>query len=218
MLRVAPPKTKAGIRTLPLPALVVTELLLHLSQYAIGPAGLPFTTPAGTVLNQNDRRHREWNHARLRTYGIPPDVTFHRLRHTRSPDPNAKPTGRRTVVQGDPATRRALELENESADTLAKAGYDVEQNPDVSGPRNPDYRIEGKVFDNYAPHGNENTVYQTIGDKVAKGQADRLVLNLADSRQDAGTISQWLKDYPVNGLKEVIFINKDGTIQDLVLP
>lgn len=59
-----PPKTKAGIRTLPLPALVVAELLLQLSQYPPGPVGLLFTTPAGTVLNQNNWRRREWNRAR----------------------------------------------------------------------------------------------------------------------------------------------------------
>jgi len=76
-----PPKTKAGIRTLPLPALVVAELLLHLSQYPLGPAGLLFTTPVGTVLNQNNWRRREWNRARTYAYGVPRDVTFHRLRH-----------------------------------------------------------------------------------------------------------------------------------------
>ena len=59
-----PPKSKASIRTLPLPNLVVAELLLHLSQYPIGPAGLLFTTPAETVLNQNNWRRREWNRAR----------------------------------------------------------------------------------------------------------------------------------------------------------
>ena len=77
-----PPKTKAGIRTLPLPNLVVAELLLHLSQYPTGPAGLLFTTPTGTVLNQNNWRRREWNRARMWAYGVPRDVTFHRLRHT----------------------------------------------------------------------------------------------------------------------------------------
>jgi integrase len=77
-----PPKTKAGIRTLPLPNLVVAELLLHLSQYPTGPAGLLFTTPAGGVLNQSNWRRREWNRARTWAYGVPRDVTFHRLRHT----------------------------------------------------------------------------------------------------------------------------------------
>ncbi len=77
-----PPKSKAGIRVLPLPALAVAELLLHLSQHPLGPAGLLFTTPAGTVLNQNNWRRREWNRARAWAYGVPRDVTFHRLRHT----------------------------------------------------------------------------------------------------------------------------------------
>jgi integrase len=77
-----PPKSKAGIRVLPLPALAVAELLLHLSQHPLGPADLLFTTPTGTVLNQNNWRRREWNHARSWAYGVPRDVTFHRLRHT----------------------------------------------------------------------------------------------------------------------------------------
>jgi integrase len=59
-----PPKTNAGIRTLPLPDLGVAELLQHLSQYPPGPAGLLFSTPAGAVLNQNNWRRREWNRAR----------------------------------------------------------------------------------------------------------------------------------------------------------
>lgn len=52
-------KSKAGIRTLPLPALAIAELRLHLSLYLLGPAGLVFTNPAVAVLNQNNWRHRE---------------------------------------------------------------------------------------------------------------------------------------------------------------
>jgi integrase len=77
-----PPKSKAGTRVLPLPAPAVAELRLYLSQYPLGPAGLLFTTPSGAVLNQNNWRRREWNRARLWAYGVPRDVTFHRLRHT----------------------------------------------------------------------------------------------------------------------------------------
>lgn len=54
-----PPKSKAGIRTLPLPALAIAELRLHLTQYPLGPAALLFTTPASAVLNQNNWRRRE---------------------------------------------------------------------------------------------------------------------------------------------------------------
>ena len=38
-----PPMNKAGIRTLPLPALAIAELLRHLSEYPLGPAGLNST-------------------------------------------------------------------------------------------------------------------------------------------------------------------------------
>ncbi|MBV9024027.1 MAG: hypothetical protein JO362_09585 [Streptomycetaceae bacterium] len=67
------------------------------------------------------------------------------------PDPNARPTGRRTELDGSAEKQRGLRRESESADTLAKAGYQVEQNPDVPGDKNPDYRVEGKIFDCYAP-------------------------------------------------------------------
>lgn len=77
-----PPKGKAGICTLPLPALAIADLLLHLSQYPLGPAGLLFTTLTGAVLNQNSWRRRECNRARAWACGAPGDVTFHRLRHT----------------------------------------------------------------------------------------------------------------------------------------
>jgi hypothetical protein len=70
------------VRVLPLPALAVAELRLHLSQYPLRPAGLLFTTPAGTVLNQNNWRRREWNSARVWAYCVSRDVTFHRLWHT----------------------------------------------------------------------------------------------------------------------------------------
>jgi hypothetical protein len=48
--------------------------------------------------------------------------------------------------------QQALMRENELADILAQAGHDVEQNPlSPNPPKKPDYRREGKIFDNYAP-------------------------------------------------------------------
>ena len=68
-------------------------------------------------------------------------------------DLGAKPTGERTVAKhaADSETKRGLGRENESADLLADAGYNVHQNPKVTGDKNPDYLIEGRIFDNYAP-------------------------------------------------------------------
>lgn len=56
----------------------------------------------------------------------------------------------------DEATRRSLIRENEAAETIAKNGYNIEQDPVIEGTtRNPDYLIEGEIFDCYSPA--ENT-------------------------------------------------------------
>ncbi|MBE8614144.1 hypothetical protein CYG68_17350 [Morganella morganii] len=46
---------------------------------------------------------------------------------------------------------RSLNRENESAKILSESGFNVEQNPTVVGDKKPDYRINGGIFDNYAP-------------------------------------------------------------------
>ena len=46
---------------------------------------------------------------------------------------------------------RSLNRENESAQILSKSGFHVEQNPAVLGNKDPDYRINGEIFDKYAP-------------------------------------------------------------------
>ncbi|MGH3896729.1 MAG: hypothetical protein ACRDTA_00460, partial [Pseudonocardiaceae bacterium] len=68
-------------------------------------------------------------------------------------DPDAVPGGTRTTIppNAGPVQVRSLNRENDSAEILARAGYDVEQNPSVPGDKEPDYRIEGLIFDNYAP-------------------------------------------------------------------
>ncbi len=49
--------------------------------------------------------------------------------------------------------------ENESADTFAQHGYDVEQNPPPKpNGKEPDYKIEGEYFDNYAPRPATSTI------------------------------------------------------------
>lgn len=134
---------------------------------------------------------------------------------SREPDPNAEPGGRPTHIneKNDADTKRSLQRENESASTLAKAGYDVEQNPSVPGDKNPDYRIEGQIFDNYAPKtGNARNIADTIEGKVLSGQTDRVVLNLTDSAVDPAKLRAQLRDWPIEGLKEVIVIDKQGNV------
>ncbi|MPZ83815.1 MAG: hypothetical protein GEV28_26855 [Actinophytocola sp.] len=132
-----------------------------------------------------------------------------------SPDPNAEPGGHPTRIRDndDAATKRSLQRENESAQTLARQGYDVEQNPTVPGNKNPDYKIEGEVFDNYAPSGsNPRNIAANIQEKIDSGQTERVVLNLADSNVDPDALRAQLRDWPIEGLKEVVVIDKNGNV------
>ena len=114
----------------------------------------------------------------------PPDSTGGGGDHTqpsRDPDPNAQPDGRPTRIRDSeaPENKRALQRENESATTLARQGYDIEQNPTVPGDKNPDHHIEGQIFDNYAPSSDSaRNIADNIERKVVNGQTDRVVLNL----------------------------------------
>jgi peptidoglycan hydrolase-like protein with peptidoglycan-binding domain len=125
-----------------------------------------------------------------------------------------KPTGRRTKVgpQDDPATRRSLQRENESADVLADHGYKVEQRPNVPGGKKPDYEIEGEIFDCKAPStGNPRSAATAMKDAMERGQADRFVLNLEDSTLTPEAMKKQLSDWPIDGLKEVLAI-KNGQV------
>ncbi|WP_141243368.1 hypothetical protein [Bordetella genomosp. 1] len=113
----------------------------------------------------------------------------------------------------DEVTTRSLELENQSAIALAKNGFEVIQNPVVPGPKNPDYLVNGQIFDNYAPStGNVRNIAHNISDKVAKGQADNIVVNLTDSSATPDALQTQLTNYPIPGLKQVIAIDKTGAV------
>lgn len=124
-------------------------------------------------------------------------------------------TGTRTAISSadDAATIRSLTRENESATTLANNGYNVQQNPPtLPNGKNPDYIVNGQVFDNYAPStGNVRNVADRIGEKVADGQANNVVVNLADTSVTPSALREQLMNYPVPGLKQVIIIDKTGT-------
>ncbi|WP_432040180.1 hypothetical protein [Streptomyces cucumeris] len=143
------------------------------------------------------------------------------LDHTlpqRDPDPNAKAQGNPESIskKADPETRRALSRQNEAADRLAQHGYDVEHAPQVPGSRNPDYKINDKVFDCYSPSsGNARNIAREMEKKVEKLQTERVVLNLTDSSVDVSKMYAQLHDWPTPGLKEVIAIDKEGNVLHL---
>ena len=128
------------------------------------------------------------------------------------------PRGRRTRISpnDDAPTQRSLIRENESADILARNGYDVEQNPQVPGSRNPDYRIDGRIYDNIAPSTSRvRNIWSTARDKVENGQTDNVVINLADSNVSLSALREQFASWPIDGLNDVIAITRDGSVTRL---
>jgi hypothetical protein len=146
--------------------------------------------------------------------------TYYRITRTRpssAPHPGHTPGGKRTTVnpREAPENIQALTRENETADALARAGYRVEQNPSVPGPKNPDFLIEGRIFDNVAPttRNPRNIWSRILDEKVRPGQADRIVINLDDSAVDLEALRRQFRDYPMPGLKEAIVVRGGRVIR-----
>jgi hypothetical protein len=141
------------------------------------------------------------------------------------PDETRKPFGTPEKVPSDPSKMRAIVLQNESAKILAQAGYNIEQNPKLShmdrlsnpwlNPnKKPDFKIEGEIFDCYAPNPNtdaRNIVSQIRKGKIEQGQTRRIVLNLEDSRVSLNSIQDALRKEHMPELEEIIVI-KDGKV------
>jgi hypothetical protein len=137
--------------------------------------------------------------------------------HTKpSGQPGGKPSGTPTPLRDndDAPTRRSLIRENESAILLAEAGYLVEQNPSVPGSKKPDYKIEGKIFDCYAPTTPDAyNIVETIRRKVGRRQCDRVVLNLDDSQVSQDSMISQLKNNPIANLQEIIIVSNGSIIE-----
>ena len=78
-LQLTEPKTRASRRTLQLPAALVDEMAVHISQRTI-PSDLIFTSAEGGPMRRTNFRRRYWIPAVLASVGEP--CRFHDLRHT----------------------------------------------------------------------------------------------------------------------------------------
>lgn len=122
-----------------------------------------------------------------------------------------------------PENIRALTRENESAQTLSRRGYEVVQNPPIpggggSGVKMPDYRINGHLFDNYAPTSNSaRNIWGVVQGKVQSEQAGRIVLNLDNSRVTMEALQKQFADWPIEGLQQVLVV-RNGQVIPLPLP
>jgi integrase len=76
--QLAPPKTAASVRTIPLPQVVVDAMAAHLTAYPPGAGGLVFTLDGGPITRQ--RFGHLWRPL-VREAGLPAGVGLHALRH-----------------------------------------------------------------------------------------------------------------------------------------
>ena len=118
--------------------------------------------------------------------------------------------------------RRALQRQNESADTLAKNGHDVEQlseanNSKAPGTKHPDFKVDGEPYDNYAPRtGNPRNMASEVTKKVESGQTKKVVLNLDDSPATNEAVIKQFQDHPVDGLEDLLIV-RNGKITPVPL-
>jgi len=86
---------------------------------------------------------------------------------------------------------RSLQRENEGAVILSQNGYHVEQNPVTAGVKNPDYKVNGEVFDNIVPKTNSvRNIYDRVLEKVNSGQTNNVVINLADTKASVSDLQK----------------------------
>jgi hypothetical protein len=125
--------------------------------------------------------------------------------------------GPKTLIgPGNAEDVRGKTRENESATILQKKGYIVEQNPVVPGRKRPDFRVNGDIYDNMAPStSNPYSILTTAGDKVLKGQAPNIVINLKDSAASAQSIHEVFGSNPLPGGGTVIVIDKFENISTI---
>lgn len=155
----------------------------------------------------------------------------------RTGQPGGSPSGHPKHIEPheDAEVRRSLEMENSGAVVLADRGYQIQQNPtkaevararldagDVGDPnKDPDYLLEGRVFDCYAPVKPTKAargIWTQAKNKVDEGQTQRVVVNLEDWRGDMSALRKQFADWPIQGLKEVKAITREGDVVQIGLP
>jgi hypothetical protein len=141
--------------------------------------------------------------------------------HNNPPNPRGIiPTlsGRRTKIseKDNDETRRSLYRENQSADIFFAAGHSVEQSPKVAGQKNPDFRIDGEIFDNYAPITDRVlNIWSYVARKVNENQAKSIILSLRDTNVTKREIEQIFIEAPIEGLNNLWIIDRQGQIHYL---
>jgi hypothetical protein len=141
-------------------------------------------------------------------------------------NPLSKPLGEAEKVNLKTASEniRGIKRQNESAATLAKSGYKVEQKPQItnteraSNPwlnknKTPDFKVEGEIFDAYSPaKGTDvNNIRKAIVKKIDDGQTRRIVLNLDDNLTDLKELKKLILQDPILELEQILVVKNGRT-------
>lgn len=138
---------------------------------------------------------------------------------------NLSGTPARTRHIPNPRQRSGLERQNETAIIMDRAGYGAHQLRDrelsadelraagLNPTKNPDYIIEGRIFDNIAPITDSIcNAHDRIKKKISRGQTQRVIVNLAGSNISRADLESYLREHPIPRLREVITIDQQGRI------
>ena len=112
--------------------------------------------------------------------------------------------------------QRDVQRQNDSANVLAREGYDIEHNHDIRpNGTQPDYKISGEYVDHVNPRTNNVEQARTALSRKVPKQAERVVMRLDDTNLSVQDVQGILQRKPIADLKEVIFI-KDGAVTSFV--
>ncbi|MEQ4454236.1 hypothetical protein ABNT06_22880 [Kosakonia sacchari] len=77
--------------------------------------------------------------------------------------------------------------------------------------KDPDYRVNGEIFDNYAPSSSSvRNIWSGIKEKINSGQTQNVVINMSDTKVPLPVLQQQLSKWPIMGLDKVIVVDKSG--------
>ena len=121
VIHVGPPKTRAAVRAISIPTLLVDALAHHLGAHPTGHDGLVFTGRAGGYIRSSNFRHRVWNPAVKASVG--PPCRFHDLRHSHVAMLIATGQHRQVIAQrlGHVSVRTVLDVYGHLYDGLDRA-------------------------------------------------------------------------------------------------
>ncbi len=153
----------------------------------------------------------------------PDDIT------RRTGEKGGEPTGEpERKPKASRETQEALKAEIEAGDILAKEGYPTEYQPKLlerdlaeglNREKNPDLRVDGKIYDAYAPFtDNLDTIRGRISDKIKSCQTRRVVvtLKLTDDSVTVERLIRRLETKQIKNLKELFVIDKQKFVRHFI--